>query len=345
MKFKLLITGGAGFIGSHFIKMLLKEIPENWEIINLDNLTYASNLEVLEEFEKYRNYSFIKGDIRDQKFIENLFLSKKVNSVIHFAAESHVDNSIKNPKIFLETNILGTQNLLEASRKSWMKEPFQLKEEFKNSRFHHVSTDEVYGSLSLEEKPFSEDHPYSPNSPYSASKASSDFIVRSYGKTYGMPYTITNCSNNYGSFQNDEKLIPTIIRNALEEKEIPIYGDGKNIRDWLYVKDHCSAIWEVFKYAPNQETYNIGANEEHSNLDIVENICSTLDKIKPRQNCQKYKDLILFVKDRPGHDRRYAINSNKIKKDLNWTNQYSFQVGLEKTIQWYIDKYGKKSFL
>ena len=339
MKKNLLITGGAGFIGSHFVEFILKTIKEDWHIINLDKLTYASDKSHIEYIQGNPNYTFLQGDICDVDTIRTLFEDYSIHSVIHFAAESHVDNSITGPRVFLETNILGTQVLLEAAYRSWFMDPHQIKDEFKSSRFHHISTDEVYGSLALKDPPFTENTPYAPNSPYSASKASSDLMVRAYRETYGLPITVTNCSNNYGSRQHNEKLIPTIIQCALREKPLPIYGDGKNIRDWLYVLDHCRAIWEVFIKGHTGETYNVGGNEEHSNLFIVETICCELDIIKPRSNGESYKSLISFVKDRPGHDRRYAIDATKIKKELGWIPHYKFEQGIKETVSWYLGKY------
>lgn len=339
MKKNLLITGGAGFIGSHFIEALLKNLEsQSWQILNLDKLTYASDYKQIKSYEEYANYTFIIQDICEREAIQALFQERSIHSVIHFAAESHVDNSILSPRQFLETNILGTHNLLEAARYSWMNER-GLKPEFSDSRFHHISTDEVYGSLSFDDPPFTEKTPYAPNSPYSASKASSDFIVRSYYETYGLPVVITNCSNNYGPHQHDEKLIPTIIRKAIQEEPIPLYGDGRNVRDWLYVEDHCEAIWNVFQKSRVGETYNVGGNSEKNNLEVTKTICHTLDKKIPRISGKKYQELISFVKDRPAHDRRYAIDASKIQRDLNWKPRVSFEEGIQKTVSWYIQKY------
>ena len=327
----LLITGGAGFIGSNFLHHILNT---NYNIVNLDLLTYAGNLDNLEEVSKNSKYHFIKGDICNLELVEYIFNTFDIKGVIHFAAESHVDNSILTPDLFIRTNILGTHTLLDISYKHWMIKPFEFKDGYKDCRFHHISTDEVYGTLG-EEGFFTETTPYAPNSPYSASKASSDMIVRSYHHTYGLNTVITNCSNNYGFYQHKEKLIPTIIRKALRGEDIPIYGDGKNIRDWLYVEDHCRAIDLVFHKGKKGETYNIGSNNEKTNLEIANSICQILDKIKP--SCKSYKEQIRFVEDRPGHDKRYAVDASKIKQDLNWESMVSFESGLEKTVLWYLE--------
>ena len=332
----VLITGGAGFIGSNFIAYFL-ENNTNVNVVNLDLLTYAGDLENLKEIENHERYTFVKGDICDRTFIDNLFQKHQFNHVIHFAAESHVDNSISGPENFIKTNVLGTFNLLDAARKLWMKSSNNYYEQFKNSRFHHVSTDEVYGTLS-ETGLFTEKTSYAPNSPYSASKASSDMIVRSYFHTYGINVVTTNCSNNYGPKQHNEKLIPTIIRKALANEDIPIYGNGKNIRDWLYVLDHCTGIELVFKNGKAGETYNIGGNNERNNIYIAQKICSILDEIIPKQN-GSYKDQITFVKDRPGHDLRYAIDASKIENELGWKAKENFETGIVKTIEWYIKKF------
>jgi dTDP-glucose 4,6-dehydratase len=337
----VLITGGAGFIGSNFIIEFIKNNP-SYNIINLDKLTYAGTLDNLTEVGSAKNYTFIKGDILDIALLNEIFEKHKINAVIHFAAESHVDNSITGPRAFLEANIIGTFNLLEVARKFWLKEPFVIKEGFENARFHHISTDEVYGTLSMNKAElFKETTPYAPNSPYSASKASSDMLVRAYFHTYGLNITISNCSNNYGFKQHDEKLIPTIIRKALEGASIPIYGDGKYIRDWIFVIDHNNAVDLIFHKSKAGETYNIGSNNEKTNLEIVDKICDILDKKNPRADKKSYKEQITFVKDRPGHDRRYAIDFSKLNKDFNWSPKESFESGLEKTIDWYIKKYKK----
>ncbi|WP_346883830.1 dTDP-glucose 4,6-dehydratase [uncultured Algibacter sp.] len=330
-----LITGGAGFIGSNFITYFLNKY-DNIKIVNLDKLTYAGKLFNLKEVNSNKNYTFIKGDICDRLLIEQLFKEYDFNGVIHFAAESHVDNSIKNPSTFIDTNITGTYNLLDIAKNHWMDSPQKIKENHINSRFHHISTDEVYGSLGTEGL-FTEQTSYAPNSPYSASKASSDFIVRSYYHTFGMNVVTTNCSNNYGPKQHDEKLIPTIIRKALKGEDIPIYGDGKNIRDWLYVKDHCIGIDMVFNNGISGETYNIGGKNERDNLYIANTICNILDKIVPKNT--SYKNQITYVKDRPGHDYRYAIDASKIENDLQWKAKENFETGIKKTIDWYINKY------
>ncbi|QXP63435.1 dTDP-glucose 4,6-dehydratase [Polaribacter sp. HaHaR_3_91] len=331
----ILITGGAGFIGSNFIPYFLNE-HKNYKVVNLDLLTYAGDLSNLSEIEDNERYTFVKGDICDRDLVENLFNQYKFTSVIHFAAESHVDNSIKNPDAFVRTNVFGTFNLLDVAKKYWMESPNVFIEGFENSRFLHVSTDEVYGTLG-ETGLFTEETPYAPNSPYSASKASSDFMVRSYFHTFGMNVVTTNCSNNYGPKQHDEKLIPTIIRKAISEENIPIYGDGKNIRDWLYVLDHCTGIALAFKEGKLGETYNIGGKNERNNLYIANAICEILDEEKPKE--KSYKEQISFVEDRAGHDFRYAIDASKIENKLNWKAQENFETGIRKTIKWYLEKY------
>ncbi len=332
----ILVTGGAGFIGSNFVPYFV-ENNEDCHLVNLDALTYAGNLENVKEVENHPRYTFVKGDICDRDFIDNLFQEYQFHAVIHFAAESHVDNSISGPEAFIKTNVLGTFNLLDAARKLWMNGPNDYKPEFQNARFHHVSTDEVYGTLG-ETGLFEETTPYAPNSPYSASKAGSDMIVRSYFHTYGMNVVTTNCSNNYGPKQHDEKLIPTIIRRAISGENIPIYGDGKNVRDWLYVLDHCKGIELAFKTGKSGETYNIGGRNERNNLYIVDKVCSILDEMKPKQS-GSYKDQITFVKDRPGHDMRYAIDASKIENELGWKADENFETGIVKTIEWYLKKF------
>ncbi len=332
----ILVTGGAGFIGSNFVPYFL-ENDSDYHLVNLDALTYAGNLENLNEIENHPRYTFVKGDIIDGDFIRDLFDKYQFHDVIHFAAESHVDNSISGPEAFIKTNVLGTFNLLDSARKLWMNGPNDYKAEFKNSRFHHVSTDEVYGTLG-ETGLFEETTPYAPNSPYSASKAGSDMIVRSYFHTYGMNVVTTNCSNNYGPKQHNEKLIPTIIRKALTGENIPIYGDGKNVRDWLYVLDHCKGIELAFKTGKSGETYNIGGRNERNNLYIVDKVCSILDDMRPKQS-GSYKEQITFVKDRPGHDMRYAIDATKIENELGWKADENFETGIVKTIEWYINKF------
>lgn len=332
----ILITGGAGFIGANFVKMLLKQNVFA-KIINFDALTYASNLSYLSDVDDDSRYQFIKGDIRDANLVKETFAKYQVTDVIHFAAESHVDNSISNPAAFIETNVNGTFNLLEAARGLWLAKPFEYRPGCERNRFLHISTDEVYGTLGPTGY-FTEETPYAPNSPYSASKASSDMIVRSYHHTYGLNTLITNCSNNYGPNQHDEKLIPTIIRNALKGNPIPIYGDGKNIRDWLFVLDHCRGIWDVFEKGKFGETFNIGGNSEKQNLEVCYTICDILQELRPRAGGH-YRDLITFVKDRPGHDRRYAIDASKIKREVGWVPNENFQTGIRKTAEWYLSKY------
>lgn len=331
----ILISGGAGFIGSNFIPYFLEQHPDI-EIVNLDKLTYAGELSNLKEVNIHDRYRFEKGDICDRGLIQMLFDKHQFKGVIHFAAESHVDNSIENPGEFINTNILGTFNLLDVAKNCWMDAPYKFKKEFENCRFHHISTDEVYGSLG-ESGLFSEDTPYAPNSPYSASKASSDFIVRSYFHTYGMNVITTNCSNNYGPKQHDEKLIPTIIRKSISGEDIPIYGDGKNIRDWLYVLDHCKGIDLVYQKGRAGETYNIGGDNERNNISIATTICDILDEILPQN--KSYKEQITYVKDRSGHDFRYAIDPTKIKNELGWEAVENFETGIRKTVNWYINKY------
>ncbi|NQY29011.1 MAG: dTDP-glucose 4,6-dehydratase [Flavobacteriaceae bacterium] len=335
---KILVTGGAGFIGSNFIEHILND--ESIIVYNLDKLTYAGDLDNLKSVTNHERYHFIQGDICDRNLIEKLFEKHGITDVIHFAAESHVDNSIKNPGAFIETNIVGSFNLLDVAYKSWMDGPNKVKSGHENSRFLHVSTDEVYGTLGKEGL-FMESTSYAPNSPYSASKASSDFIVRSYFHTYGMNVVTTNCSNNYGPNQHDEKLIPTIIRKCLSEENIPIYGDGLNIRDWLYVLDHCKGIEIAFNTGVSGETYNIGGRNERTNMYIVDTICSILDEKSPRTNGGSYKELKSFVEDRAGHDFRYAIDATKIEKELGWKADENFESGILKTITWYINKYKK----
>ncbi|WP_435135576.1 dTDP-glucose 4,6-dehydratase [Formosa sp. A9] len=336
-KTSILVTGGAGFIGSNFVSYFLEE-NQNIHLVNLDKLTYAGDLNNLQEVENNSNYTFVEGDICDRHLIEELFTTYNFSGVIHFAAESHVDNSIKNPDAFIQTNIFGTFNLLDVAKKHWMDGPFEFKSGCENNKFHHISTDEVYGTLG-ETGLFLESTPYAPNSPYSASKASSDFIVRSYFHTYGMNVLTTNCSNNYGPKQHDEKLIPTIIRKALSGEDIPIYGNGKNIRDWLYVLDHCKGIALVYDKGEFGETYNIGGKNERDNLYIANTICGILDALRPKD--KSYTEQITFVKDRAGHDFRYAIDASKLENELGWKADENFETGIQKTIEWYINKYNK----
>ncbi|GER60188.1 dTDP-glucose 4,6-dehydratase [Patiriisocius marinus] len=327
MKKKILITGGAGFIGSHVTRLFVTKYPE-YDIYNLDALTYAGNLENLKDISESPNYFFIKADIVDEKNILNLFNTYKFDSVIHLAAESHVDRSINDPLAFAKTNILGTMNLLNAFRHLWATN-------WEGKLFYHISTDEVYGSLG-ETGLFEETTPYSPNSPYSASKASSDHFVRAYGETYNLPYVITNCSNNYGSYQFPEKLIPLFINNIINKRPLPVYGDGNYTRDWLFVEDHAKAIDLVFHKGNNNETYNIGGFNEWKNIDLVKQLCKQMDAKLGRESGDSEK-LITFVKDRPGHDLRYAIDASKINKELGWKPSVTFEQGLEKTIDWYLN--------
>ena len=331
MKNKILITGGAGFIGSNFVKLIVKNSED--QIFVLDKLTYAGNLKNLEAVSNLPNYNFIKGDICDKELIESIFEEHQFNKVVHFAAESHVDNSITGPSTFIQTNIVGTFNLLHSAYCLWMTGPNHLKKEFESARFLHISTDEVYGTLG-ETGLFTENTAYAPNSPYSASKASSDFLVRSYFHTYGMPVVTTNCSNNYGAHQHKEKLIPTIIRKALSGQSIPIYGNGKNVRDWIYVIDHCKGIQLVLEKGRLGETYNIGGRNERENLYIAHTICNLLDKLAPSET--PYGEQINFVQDRAGHDFRYAIDADKIENELGWKAEENFESGILKTIDWYL---------
>jgi dTDP-glucose 4,6-dehydratase len=330
----ILVTGGAGFIGSNFIPWFISA-NSDVTVVNLDALTYAGDLSNLSELDNEKRYIFAKGDICDRALVESLFEKYKFSGVIHFAAESHVDNSISGPEAFIKTNINGTFTLIDVARKQWMNAPFEVKPGQENSRFLHVSTDEVYGTLGATGL-FTEATPYAPNSPYSASKASSDLLVRSYHHTYGMNVVTTNCSNNYGPKQHKEKLIPTIIRKALAEQPIPIYGDGKNIRDWLYVLDHAKGIGLAFDKGRSGETYNIGGRNERTNNQIADTICAILDKKRPRAGGKSYKDLLTFVKDRAGHDMRYAIDATKIEGELNWKAAENFDTGIVKTVDWYL---------
>ena len=332
-----LVTGGAGFIGANFIIYYLENNPGH-EVVNLDLLTYAGNPDNLREVANNPRYHFVQGDIVDTALVEELFVKYDFAGVFHFAAESHVDNSISGPAEFIRTNVNGTFNLLEVARNHWLQAPGEFKPGKENNRFLHVSTDEVYGTLGATGL-FTEETPYAPNSPYSASKAASDFLVRSYHHTYGMNVVTTNCSNNYGPKQHKEKLIPTIIRKALAGEPIPIYGDGKNIRDWLYVLDHCKGIALAFTRGRSGETYNIGGKNERDNLYIVNKICDLLDTKRPRANGASYKELISFVTDRPGHDRRYAIDATKIETELDWRAEENFETGIDKTVDWYLQLY------
>ena len=323
---KIIVTGGAGFIGSNFVHHMVNKYPD-YEIINLDLLTYAGNLENLKPVEDKPNYKFVKGDIADRKFIFELFEKEKPDVVVNFAAESHVDRSITDPEAFVRTNVMGTTTLLDACRTYGIK------------RYHQVSTDEVYGDLHGTDDLFTEGTPYAPSSPYSASKAGSDHLVRAWNRTYGLPVVVTNCSNNYGPYHFPEKLIPLTILNALVGKPLPVYGNGEQIRDWLYVEDHARALYKVATEGKSGETYNIGGNNERKNIDVVRTICDILDKVVAQKpgNISHFADLITFVTDRPGHDLRYAIDAAKIQRDLGWVPQETFESGIEKTVHWYLN--------
>ncbi|MBP6401425.1 MAG: dTDP-glucose 4,6-dehydratase [Bacteroidia bacterium] len=328
----ILITGGAGFIGSHVVRLFVKKYPE-YRILNLDKLTYAGNLENLKDIEDLPNYEFIKGDIVDNEFIQNLFKTRAIDSVIHLAAESHVDRSISNPMEFVMTNVIGTVNLLNAAKMAWA--PSSAADSLSERKlFYHISTDEVYGTLGASGL-FTEETSYDPHSPYSASKASSDHMVRSYHDTYGIPVVISNCSNNYGSFQFPEKLIPLAIHNIRNNRPVPVYGKGENIRDWLFVEDHASAIDTIFHKAKTGSTYNIGGHNEWKNIDLIHELCKIMDRKLHRPEGTSAK-LITFVKDRAGHDLRYAIDSSKIQRELGWKPSLQFEEGLEKTVDWYL---------
>jgi len=329
----ILVTGGAGFIGGNFILDWLANSTSEG-VVNLDKLTYAGNLATLESLKDDSRHIFIHGDICDKELVTKLLKEFQPRAIINFAAESHVDRSIHGPAEFVQTNILGTFNLLECAREYWNNLDEDAKMKF---RFHHVSTDEVYGSLSATDPAFAETHPYEPNSPYSASKAASDHLVRAWFHTYGFPVVTTNCSNNYGPYHFPEKLIPLVILNALNGKPLPIYGDGQQVRDWLYVGDHCSAIREVLKKGRLGETYNIGGWNEKANIEVVQTICRILDELKPREDSRPYIDQITYIKDRPGHDRRYAIDAGKIEQELGWRPVETFETGIRKTVQWYLD--------
>ncbi len=327
----ILISGGAGFIGGNFVLDWLAQYDET--VVNLDKLTYAGNLDTLKGLKGNNRHVFVHGDIGDRELVGELLSMHRPRAVINFAAESHVDRSIHGPGDFIQTNIVGTFGLLESVRGYWDSLPAEEKQAF---RFLHVSTDEVYGTLSKDDAPFSELNRYEPNSPYSASKAASDHLVRAWHHTYGLPVLTTNCSNNYGPYHFPEKLIPLVILNALSGKSLPIYGDGQQIRDWLYVRDHCSAIRRVLEAGAVGETYNVGGWNEKPNLDVVHTICAILDELRPKADGGRYSDQITFVKDRPGHDRRYAIDARKIERDLGWKPQETFESGIRKTIEWYL---------
>lgn len=340
----ILVTGGCGFIGSNFIRYVFEKTGFKGKIINLDALTYAANpmnLSDIEERFGRENYFFVQGDICDADVVNYIFEKYQIDTVVHFAAESHVDRSILGPEAFIKANITGTFNLLHTAYKNWMDAPFQYSSRFTAQgsglpRFHHISTDEVYGSLG-ETGYFYETTPYDPRSPYSASKASSDHLVMAYFHTYGLPVTLSNCTNNYGPYQFPEKLIPLMLMNMLDEKPLPVYGDGKNIRDWVYVDDHNDGVWKIVTKGKTGEKYNIGGENEWTNIELVQKLCEIMDKIRSPKKISSYKELINFVKDRPGHDRRYAINCDKIKSELGWIQSTDFETGLNKTLQWYLD--------
>lgn len=337
MTTNILVTGGAGFIGSNFIPYFLAK-NKNYKVINLDLLTYAANPDYLYQLHHNPNYVFVAGDICNRALVARLFKQYDIRGVINFAAESHVDNSIKNPERFLQTNIMGTFTLLDVAYKYWMTQPFSWRTGYSHSRFHHISTDEVFGSLT-DTGFFSETTPYAPNSPYSASKASSDFIARSYYHTYGLNITTSNCSNNYGPQQHKEKLIPTIIEKALAGEPIPIYGNGKNIRDWLYVEDHCNAIDLIYHKGITGQTYNVGGGNEKTNLAVADAVLTIIDELRPRSDGKSYKSQLAFVTDRAGHDWRYAIDASKITTELCWQAQHDFSSGIKATVQWYLKSY------
>ncbi len=328
----VLVTGGAGFIGSNFVRFLLTKEPDV-QVINLDVLSYAGSQENLKDLPFPEHHTFVRGDICDRPLVDQLFHEHKIDTVVHFAAETHVDRSILYPEQFLHTNVLGTFTLLEAARQFWLVEKALPSDDI---RFHHISTDEVYGTLKPDDPAWTESTPYSPNSPYSASKAASDHYVRAYGHTYGLPYSITNCSNNYGPYQFPEKLIPLMIMNAMDGKPLPIYGDGGQIRDWLYVEDHCEAIWMVLRKGRSGQTYNVGGGSQPTNLEVVQNLCASMDELLPHSPHVPHSSLMRSVPDRPGHDRRYAIDITKISSQLGWQPKQSLGSGLLKTIQWYL---------
>jgi len=332
MTHSILVTGGAGFIGANFIRTLLLKVPDT-EITNLDLLTYAGSMENLRDLPVANRHHFVQGDIREQELVENLLRDKNIDTIVHFAAESHVDRSLLGPAAFVQTNIVGTFSLLESAQKVWLNER-QVNE--KQVRFHHISTDEVFGSLSPDDPAFTESTPYAPNSPYAASKAGADHLVRSYGHSFGLPFTISNCSNNYGPYQFPEKLIPLMITNALAGKALPVYGDGRQVRDWLYVTDHCEAIWQIIQNGRNGESYNIGGGNQPANIEIVQTICRLLDQAQVDSPVRPHEKLIQFVQDRPGHDRRYAMDITKIHKELGWQPHYDLEKGLKASIEWYL---------
>ena len=330
----ILVTGGAGFIGSNFVNYLLRTEP-GVSVVNLDKLTYAGSLENLKALPDPGRHTFVHGDICDQTLIKKTLREYQIDTIVHFAAETHVDRSILGPDRFIQTNIVGTHNLLKCARRYWFIDEAPAIQQ--RVRFHHISTDEVFGSLGPDEPPFSERTPYAPNSPYAASKAASDHLVRSYFHTYQFPVTITNCSNNYGPYQFLEKLLPLMISNALQGLPLPVYGDGKQIRDWLYVEDHCQAIWTVLKRGQPGETYNVGGDNQPINLTVIETLCDILDELRPTSKHIPHRSLIQHVPDRPGHDRRYAMDISKIKRELGWQPKHSLDEGLMKTVSWYLD--------
>lgn len=326
----VLVTGGAGFIGSAVVRRL---VGLGWKVVTLDKLTYAGNLDSLKEVADSPNHTFVEGDILDRELVLSLLREHQLDGIMHLAAESHVDRSIDGPSAFIDTNIVGTSRLLEAALEYWQGLDSERKERF---RFHHISTDEVFGDLPFDDSLFREDTPYAPSSPYSASKAASDHLVMAWHHTYGLPVVLSNCSNNYGPYHYPEKLIPLVILNALEGKKLPVYGTGDNVRDWLYVDDHAEALERVFSTGVPGESYNVGGNQECTNLQVVETICDELDRIVPADNGKPRRELIEFVTDRPGHDRRYAIDASKIKRELGWEPKETFETGLAKTIDWYL---------
>jgi len=328
----VLITGGAGFIGSNFVRYLLQAEP-SIQIVNLDALTYAGSLENIKDLPDSQRHQFIQGDICDRSLVEDIFHRYTIDTLVHFAAESHVDRSILSPEQFVKTNVMGTFTLLDVARRVWIDEKIVPLEEV---RFHHVSTDEVFGSLEKDDPPFNENTPYAPNSPYAASKAASDYLVRAYSQTYGLPVTVTNCSNNYGPFQFPEKLIPLMILNGITGRAMPIYGDGMQIRDWLFVEDHCEAIYMVLRKGRLGETYNVGGNNQPANMTIVSTLCNILDAYLPTSTHVPHKNLMMHVADRPGHDRRYAMDISKIQKELGWQPRHTLESGLRLTVEWYL---------
>jgi len=329
----VLVTGGAGFIGANFVHYLLKRDPAV-RIVNLDALTYAGSLENLQGLPDAARHEFVRGDICDRELVRRIFASHAIDTVVHFAAETHVDRSILEPGSFIQTNVVGTHVLVEAAKQCWLNEKTVPAE---SARFHHVSTDEVFGALGPDDPAFHELTPYDPNSPYSASKAASDHLVRAYGQTYGLPFTVTNCSNNYGPYQFPEKLIPLMLLNALKRRPLPVYGDGRQVRDWLYVEDHCAAIYAVLGRGRPGETYCVGGDNQPENIEIVRTLCALVDELAPDSACPRHEALITYVADRPGHDRRYAMNIGKISRELDWRPSLDLEAGLRRTVRWYLD--------